>query len=318
MTYGDAYAQNNAFPESFPAAVRVGINASLVLDQLAMLVRLQMPPNGYLVEAGGGYETAGTSIAVNEMLLQSWEGFLRFFPVYPDGEPAEFESLRAVGAFLVWSRREADGRVVGTRVVSEAGRNCTVLPPPGTTMKVVGAAGAAVPTQRVTVGAQAGLWRFATAVGGAYSLTFESVAMHRPAWKSDEQTDAQGGLTLTRYNNTALTGPGLSRSVVTSLEEIATCEASACGKPSSLLLTGRVSPPAPGRYGFRLHFEPPLSYPSAEAYSRLWVNDHLLYPNQTGLPTKNERQQYAPRWLPLPPRALDAYGGLVEVIDYFR
>ena len=88
MTYGDAYAQNNAFPEAFPAAVRVGINASLVLDQLAMLVRLQMPANGYLVEAGGGYETAGTSIAVNEMLLQSWEGFLRFFPVYPDGEPA--------------------------------------------------------------------------------------------------------------------------------------------------------------------------------------------------------------------------------------
>eukprot|EP01045_Picozoa_sp_COSAG04_P039171 COSAG04_NODE_10846_length_749_cov_0.890769_2_plen_44_part_01 len=42
MTYGDAYAQNNAFPEAFPAAVRVGINASLVLDQLAMLVRLQM------------------------------------------------------------------------------------------------------------------------------------------------------------------------------------------------------------------------------------------------------------------------------------
>ena len=55
----------------------------------------------------------------------------------------------------------------------------------------------------------------------------ESVAMHRPSWKSDEQTDAQRGLTLTRYNNTALAGPGLSRSVVTSLEEIASCEASA-------------------------------------------------------------------------------------------
>ena len=37
----------------------------------------------------------------------------------------------------------------------------------------------------------------------------------------------------------------------------------------------------------------------------------MLYPNSTGLPQKNQRMNIAPRWIPLPPRALDAHGGLV-------
>jgi len=111
---GDAFAQNNAFPEAFPAAVRVGVNASFVLAQLTTLIRSQMPANGYLVEAGGGYETAGASIAVQEMLLQSHENFLRFFPSWPKGEPASFSGLRAVGAFVVSGRLQPNGTVSGT------------------------------------------------------------------------------------------------------------------------------------------------------------------------------------------------------------
>ena len=122
-----------------------------------------------------------------------------------------------------------------------------------------------------------------------------------------------GGLTLTRFNNTALAGKGVSTQVVGSLEAMATCGgATACLAPSSLLLTGRLAPAAAGRFGFQLAFDPPLPYPSTEAYARLWVADHLLYPNMTGVEQKNQRGNLAPRWLPLPPRALDARGDIVE------
>lgn len=48
-------------------------------------------------------------------------------------------------------------------------------------------------------------------------------------------------------------------------------------------------------------------------HRRLWVDDHLMYPNRTGPPQqKSEKGNTAPRWLPLPPRALDARGGIVE------
>ena len=35
------------------------------------------------------------------------------------------------------------------------------------------------------------------------------------------------------------------------------------------------------RVAFRLSFDPPLPYPSSEAYALLWVNDHLLFPRNT-------------------------------------
>lgn len=170
MLFGDAFAQNNAFPEAFPAAVRVGINASMVLAQLSMLIRLQMPANGYLVEAGGGYETVGTSIAVNEMLLQSHEGYLRLFPVFPPGQPASFTQLRAVDAFVVSAALGADGTVDGIEVLSEAGRNCTIFAPQG--MAVTTEAGKEVPVRSVQIGAvTTGLWQFDTAKGGRYSVS---------------------------------------------------------------------------------------------------------------------------------------------------
>ena len=78
---------------------------------------------------------------------------------------------------------------------------------------------------------------------------------------------AAGGLTLTAFTNTALRGSGES-SVVRSLEAVPTCGAASCGAPSSSLLTGQVEPPVAGRYGFQLTLDPPLPYPSREAYAR--------------------------------------------------
>jgi hypothetical protein len=120
---------------------------------------------------------------------------------------------------------------------------------------------------------------------------------------------ANEGLTLRRFNNTAFGGPGLTSTSISSLEDISDCESN-CGMPSSLLITGRLAPPVAGKYGFAVVFDPPLPYPSPEAYARLWVHDHLLFPSDTCRQKKSGTK--APKWIPLPPRALDASGNPVE------
>jgi hypothetical protein len=89
-----------------------------------------------------------------------------------------------------------------------------------------------------------------------------------------------GGLTLTRFSNTALAGAGSSE-VVTSVDAIKDCAGSNCRAPSSFKLTGRIAPPAEGNYGFNITTDPPTPYPSSIAYARLWVDDHLLFPPDT-------------------------------------
>ena len=121
-------------------------------------------------------------------------------------------------------------------------------------------------------------------------------------------TAASGGLTLTHFDNTAIAGVGASRAVVGSLDGFADCAGATCGVPSSLSLTGRLAPPAAGNYGFQLAFDPPLPFPSEEAYARLWVHDHLLFPVNIGNSTGGGKRPGggAPLWVPLPPRALNA------------
>ena len=79
------------------------------------------------------------------------------------------------------------------------------------------------------------------------------------------------GLTLVRFDNTALSGSGGEPELVSSVEAVATCGGSTgalCSSPSSLLLAGRLAPEAAGRFGFHLAFDPPLPYPSPGAYAR--------------------------------------------------
>lgn len=118
-------------------------------------------------QGGGGIETVGAVLAVTEMLLQSYEGFIRLFPVWPNTgtydtiryalgrytlfqdltslhiyvggffssfishilEPASFATLRAVGAFLVSANVDNTGAVSKVQVLSEDGQNCTLLSP---------------------------------------------------------------------------------------------------------------------------------------------------------------------------------------------
>lgn len=77
-------------------------------------------PFDFMAHAGIWFENFSLPLVINECMLQSYTGILRFFPNWPKEKDAEFRSLRASGAFLVsakWNR----GGVQWVEVVSEAG-----------------------------------------------------------------------------------------------------------------------------------------------------------------------------------------------------
>merc|ERR1711964_244164 len=84
--FTDKHVQGNAFQMIFPSFVRVGcssgcqLNASWILGQMDAVIGNMMGANGYLSQAGGGIETAGGAVAVNDMLLMSFESFFALFP----------------------------------------------------------------------------------------------------------------------------------------------------------------------------------------------------------------------------------------------
>jgi len=112
----------------FPAAARVGYNPVVLLGKLHEYSG-RASANGRMWCGGGGLENNSTvPNTLNEMLLQSHEGILRLFAVWPKDKPARFVNLRAYGAFLV-SAELKDGVVAGVKIVSERGRPCVVLNP---------------------------------------------------------------------------------------------------------------------------------------------------------------------------------------------
>ena len=112
-----------------PAMARVGYDPDRLLGAMREDCLKNGYANGYIFFPGGGVESASTVPAtINEMLLQSVSGVLRFFPVWPKDRDASFGSLRAYGAFVVSSSFK-DGRVGDLTIVSEKGRDCSVQNP---------------------------------------------------------------------------------------------------------------------------------------------------------------------------------------------
>jgi len=109
-----------------PMAARIGYNPKVILDKLH---HYPMGANGLFAGNPHGIENCSTvPNTINEMLMQSHEGLLRFFPCWPKDQPASFDSLRACGAFLV-SADLKDGQIGGVRITSERGRDCVISNP---------------------------------------------------------------------------------------------------------------------------------------------------------------------------------------------
>ena len=128
----------NGFSITFPGAARVGHDPSDLLLKLRRQLTEFGLPNLMVFGGGGGIENcSGVPATINEMLLQSHDGVLRLFPVWPRDRNARFGNLRARGAFLV-SAEWREGRAHSVRIRSERGRDCVVQNPwPGRGWAVV-------------------------------------------------------------------------------------------------------------------------------------------------------------------------------------
>ncbi|MDB5084446.1 MAG: hypothetical protein JWN30_1332 [Bacilli bacterium] len=123
------WSDHNAFPTYYTAAARVGYDPQTILDKLRQECLDKAFPNLVTYHGGGGIEDCSTvPSCLHEMLLQSHEGVLRLFPVWPQERPAKFGRLRAVGAFLVSSELQA-GEVQSVMIESERGRVCHIVNP---------------------------------------------------------------------------------------------------------------------------------------------------------------------------------------------
>ncbi len=130
------WADYNGFSTWYTACARVGYNPRAILKNLHTQCVQHSLPNLLLYYGGGGIESCGGFLAINEMLLQSYNGVIRLFPDWPGNLNARFGTLRAVGAFLV-SAQLKDGIVRGVQIISRKGRNCTIVNPwPGQTVRV--------------------------------------------------------------------------------------------------------------------------------------------------------------------------------------
>jgi hypothetical protein len=121
---GDATWDNmsNGFAVYFAGAARIGISPQVILSKLKERISKTALTNLWITQIGGGVETlSAVPGTINEMLMQSYEGIIRLFPSWPEGQDAAFENHRARGAFLVTSALKS-GEVQYVNIYSEKGR----------------------------------------------------------------------------------------------------------------------------------------------------------------------------------------------------
>lgn len=85
-------------------------------------------PFDWMGTMGLWFENFALPFVIDECMLQSYTGSLRFFPNWPNDKDAEFRTLRAAGAFLV-SARFSDGMVQWIEITSEAGSQLNIISP---------------------------------------------------------------------------------------------------------------------------------------------------------------------------------------------
>jgi hypothetical protein len=110
----------------------------------------------FMARMGIWFENFALPAVINECLLQSYNGTMRFFPNWPTDRRAEFRTLRAVGAFLV-SAAFDQGRVQWIEIESEAGAQLRLMVPWVHGARCVGAGGErAIPPGELEMPTQAG------------------------------------------------------------------------------------------------------------------------------------------------------------------
>lgn len=117
---------HNRFCSYYPEAARLGYPAEEIVSHIHEIINERGLPNGMFRYGGGGLENSSAiPTTVNEMLLQSYEGIIRLFPVWKQN--ARFHGLRANGAFVIDAQQE-NGRI-HAEILSEKGMPLTLEAP---------------------------------------------------------------------------------------------------------------------------------------------------------------------------------------------
>lgn len=168
VTVMHRWSDYNAFPTFFTAAARVGYDPNIILTKFKEQFLTHSFPNLFIYYGGGGIECcSAVPGCINEMLFQSHENVLRFFPVWDKQKDAAFYHLRGYGAFVV-SAELKNGTVQDITLFSEKGRPCAVLCPWESGMTVT-ADGKPVACE-ITRNKDGAIYRFKTMPDTAYLI----------------------------------------------------------------------------------------------------------------------------------------------------
>ncbi|TDV57858.1 discoidin domain-containing protein [Actinophytocola oryzae] len=135
-----SWGQENSFPKVFTQAVRVGYDANTVISQLSQQINQKIGPNLRIRDSAHGIEKSGATEAINSMMVQSSQGVIDVFPVWPRNRNASFARLRTRGAFVV-SAALSGGTVSGLSIRSDAGGQLRVGNPWSGGVRVTDSAG---------------------------------------------------------------------------------------------------------------------------------------------------------------------------------
>ena len=123
------YEDDNAVSSFYPMAARLGMNPAKTIRKFKKLNEKKLMQNLLYSFGGGCLENCSIAAStLNEMALQSHQGILRVFPCWDKKIDAEFENLRADGAYLVSSSIK-NGKIGETTIHSEIGGTLKICNP---------------------------------------------------------------------------------------------------------------------------------------------------------------------------------------------
>jgi alpha-L-fucosidase 2 len=194
--YGNVWA-NDAIQ-----AARLGLGDDANQGMKTMLQKYQNYPNGMTNNANGVFEYLGVHLsAMNESLLQSYNGEIRVFPALPtDATMVTRFTLAAKGAFLVTSEWEG-GAVKYIGLKSLQGNSAVVVNPwsPGTALQVRNLA-----TGAIGLTSSDAILKFDTAANGIYVVERTAKPLSSYAFAYLTGKPNQGEKALTSSPSTTL------------------------------------------------------------------------------------------------------------------
>ncbi|MGC7136689.1 discoidin domain-containing protein [Listeria ivanovii] len=122
------WASNNNTPKIFTQAARLQYDAATLRSKIITNVTNKMDKNYYVNDNTHGWEKAGIIESINNMMLQSSEGIMKLFPVWPENTNGEFRQIREKGAFLV-SAKMTNNNISDMEITSEKGNDVKVVNP---------------------------------------------------------------------------------------------------------------------------------------------------------------------------------------------